>query len=748
MLKKRRRLILRIFLLCLVACDWEESNLINRVFLNDTATYTNVEFEPSKVNYIYGGNGTGKTTLTKVIANRNAYPCCTLDISEEKLDHCVYNRDFIKEHFSQSSSVQGIFTLGKDTKEAQEYIKQRKVEHDQLTQNIKGNQEKNKELVGKIENETAEFEKQTWAIKKKYEEPFKVAFEGFMGSMKAYSKKCLTEKTSTFELLDYENLLERKNILFDRNSVRYEQLFNISFDEVIDFEKSIILSIPIIGKEDTQVGELINKLQNSDWVNSGRKYLAVIDSKCPFCQQPINEAIKKTIEDFFDESYDEQCTFLKQFKAEYESRVGRLFATLRLLREKEIKIIDLSVIDEKINILEERHKVNLMRIENKIVSPSNIEGLEILSDVLEEINDIIKAFNEIIDKNNQLIDNLEAEKNKLKKEIWRFVVEELKCNTSAFESKISGYNKGIENIQKVIAEKIKEAERLDHKIKTKEAEVTSTEHTKNEINKILMNFGFTGFIIEDAEGGGSYKIVRADGCNVEKTLSEGEYTFITFLYFYQMIKGSIDPTGITRNKIIVIDDPISSLDSNVLFIVSHLVKDIVNDCNENRNGIKQVFVLTHNIYFHKEVTFRGNRDHPRQYEKFWIVKKINNRSFFEEYVENPIQTTYEMLWREMDDLVNVNKITIFNTLRRILEYYFNIIGGLDYEKCIHSFDGEDKLVCRALVSWINDGSHFVNDDMIMYVEPESIEKYLNVFKLIFDKMGHLNHYNMMMKIES
>ena len=38
--------------------------------------------------------------------------------------------------------------------------------------------------------------------------------------------------------------------------------------------------------------------------------------------------------------------------------------------------------------------------------------------------------------------------------------------------------------------------------------------------------------------------------------------------------------------------------------------------------------------------------------------------------------------------------------------------------------------------------------MMMYVEPESIEKYLEVFRLIFDNMGHLNHYNMMMKIEN
>lgn len=59
----------------------------------------------------------------------------------------------------------------------------------------------------------------------------------------------------------------------------------------------------------------------------------------------------------------------------------------------------------------------------------------------------------------------------------------------------------------------------------------------------------------------------------ETTLSEGEITFITFLYFLQLTKGSIDKDSISEDRILVIDDPVSSLDSNILFIVSSLLKD-------------------------------------------------------------------------------------------------------------------------------------------------------------------------------
>lgn len=722
--------------------------MISKIFLDKIATYNSVEFAPSKVNYIYGGNGSGKTTISKVIANKTNYPNCIVEIEDDALDKCVYNCDFVKEHFSQSSSVKGIFTLGKDTKDAQEYIEKKKTELDELTQNIKGNKENIKKLEGNIQTEIDIFEKQAWAVKKKYEEPFRKAYVGYMASMKAFSMKCLNEKANTFELIDFEKLVERRRVLFDKSSERYEQLSNITTHRIAELEKSNILSIPVIGKEDAQIGELINKLQNSDWVNNGRQYMTDSVSKCPFCQQPITDDIKQNIEDFFDESYEKQCNLIKQFKTDYESCVKSILTALETLTQKEIKIIDLSVLDEKIEILEEKSKLNVMKIDRKLTSPTNVEELEIMTDVLTDINSVIVSFQDKIKNNNQLLDNIEAEKNKLKNEIWRFTFEELKPVITEYEKKVSGYNKGINSIRKIITEKNTECTKLDQEIKAKEAEMTSTEHTKNEINTILKKFGFAGFTIDDADTKGSYKIVRPDGCCVEETLSEGEYTFITFLYFYQMIKGSIDPTGITRDKIIVIDDPISSLDSNVLFIVSHLVKDIVSDCNNNKNNIKQVFVLTHNIYFHKEVTFRGARENLKQHEKFWIVKKFDESSSIDEYAENPIQTTYEMLWRELYNLDKVNKATIFNTLRRILEYYFNIIGGLDYEKCIHSFDGEDKLLCRALVSWINDGSHFVNDDMMMYVEPEGIEKYLSVFKLIFYNMGHLNHYNMMMKIEN
>ena len=399
--------------------------------------------------------------------------------------------------------------------------------------------------------------------------------------------------------------------------------------------------------------------------------------------------------------------------------------------------------------LKELYKNNLTQLEEKIKSPSIPIELETLDTIFTKIKSIVEAYRTVITKNNDTFSNIGTEKTRLKGEIWKFIVNELDIELKAYTTAVDGTGKAKKSISDSI--KLKEIERIafEKQVKEKETEITGITHTVTEINKILSLFGFTNFSLSEASEKGFYKVVREDLSEVKETLSEGEYTFITFLYFFQLLKGSIEDSGILKDKVVVFDDPISSLDSNVLFVVSNLIKEVIQDCRQGKNGIKQVFVLTHNIYFHKEVTFRGGRDKGKwREETFWIVRKLGNKSNIIKHESNPIQTTYELLWRELDILEEINKATIFNTLRRILEYYFNIIGGLDYEKCINEFDGEEKIICKSLVSWINDGSHFINDDLVVYVEPESIEKYMTVFKSIFEKMEHLSHYNMMMRFNN
>jgi wobble nucleotide-excising tRNase len=162
--------------------------------------------------------------------------------------------------------------------------------------------------------------------------------------------------------------------------------------------------------------------------------------------------------------------------------------------------------------------------------------------------------------------------------------------------------------------------------------------------------------------------------------------------------------------------------------------------------IKQIFVLTHNVYFHKEVTFnprRRNNEAMSSEETFWIVRKSGLESKLEKHNHNPIKTSYELLWAEVRKAERSN-LTIQNSLRRILENYFKILGGIDPDAICGMFNGKDKVICRSLFSWVNDGSHYAHDDLYISIDDSAVDTYLRVFRAIFEKSGHLPHYKMMM----
>jgi len=262
---------------------------------------------------------------------------------------------------------------------------------------------------------------------------------------------------------------------------------------------------------------------------------------------------------------------------------------------------------------------------------------------------------------------------------------------------------------------------------------------------------FDSFSIADAGDGKHYKLVRADGSDAKKTLSEGEKTFVVFLYFYHLIKGSFSETGITKDRIVVFDDPVSSLDSDVLFIVSSLIREVCENCRNGLEHIKQVFVLTHNVYFHKEVTYNRNRnpDMCLNEESFWIVRKGVPHSQCDRHQCNPIKTSYQLLWsevREAEKAVHTGVLVsphIENTLRRILEHYFKILGSVDYKNLCDKFDGPDKVMCNSLFSWVNAGSHSALDDAHITPSDAMVKNALRVFKEIFEKSGNPGHYEMM-----
>ncbi len=128
------------------------------------------------------------------------------------------------------------------------------------------------------------------------------------------------------------------------------------------------------------------------------------------------------------------------------------------------------------------------------------------------------------------------------------------------------------------------------KVKEWQTQTVNTQKAIDNINDLLLKNNFSGFKIEKKESENNitkYYILREEETienHVFKTLSEGEKNFIAFLYFYQLCLGTNDSDNSTKKKIILIDDPVSSMDSQVLFFVSTLIRRLIAKKEKERTN--------------------------------------------------------------------------------------------------------------------------------------------------------------------
>ena len=100
--------------------------MINSITIRNVATYDNEGIQINnlkKVNFIYGANGTGKTTISNYLASDikikedDRYKECSIEWrNDTPIKTLVYNRKFRELNFGQEK-LKGIFTLGQATTE-------------------------------------------------------------------------------------------------------------------------------------------------------------------------------------------------------------------------------------------------------------------------------------------------------------------------------------------------------------------------------------------------------------------------------------------------------------------------------------------------------------------------------------------------------------------------------------------------------------------------------------------------------
>lgn len=730
--------------------------MIESIHIAKVATYGSapeIMDELSQFNYVFGSNGTGKTTISKIIDNESVFPSCKVNWqSGTKIETLVYNEDFVKKNFDQSAELKGVFTLGEKSVDTLKKIAGAKKEHDELitkietlTLSLEG-----KDGTGGKKGELAELEKglqvKCWAQKQKHDAKLKGAFEGYRNSAERFKDKILQEfKNNSASLLPLSDLEKKAETVFGPAPIVEKMVPAVDAKTLIAHENKPVLKKRVIGKEDVDIAAMIKKLDNSDWVRQGRAFYDANKRICPFCQQSTTEEFTQSLNEYFDETFETDSKAINDLVANYKTDSDRIQQEIDSIIATPSKFLEVTKVEAEKRLLDSRLTVNEQRLTAKKKEPSQIVELESISNVVTTIKELIDDANARTTEHNKMVKNLSQEQKDLTAQAWKYLLEkELKIDIATYNKKKDGLDKAITSLADQIKTAKKDRTTKEGRIRELEKQTASVQPTIDDINTILSAFGFQGFSLAKADDGTSYKLVRADGSDAKETLSEGERSFVTFLYFYHLLKGSQSESGMTADRVVVFDDPVSSLDSEVLFVVSSLIKGLFDEVRDRTGHIKQVFVLTHNVYFHREITFNPRRTNEAMNEEtFWVVRKSGMDSKLKKHNSNPIKTSYELLWAEVRKPDRSN-LTIQNTLRRIIENYFKILGGVDLDDICDKFEGQDKLICRSLFSWVNAGSHFAYDDLYVSTDGTSIDTYLKVFRAIFDKTDHLAHYRMMM----
>jgi wobble nucleotide-excising tRNase len=470
----------------------------------------------------------------------------------------------------------------------------------------------------------------------------------------------------------------------------------------------------------------------------------VNDGKCPFCQQSTTEAFAQSLYDYFDETFVVDSKAIDDLATDYATDAARLQQALAAVIAAPSKFLDVEKLKTEKELLDTKITLNNQRLVGKKKEASRVVELESVGNIVKTIKGLIDDANTQVAAYNKMVANLASECTTLTAQVWKFVLEELKTDIASFKTAKDALDKAIAAMTAQISAAMMDKEKKIAEIRELEKQTTSVQPTIDGINQLLAAFGFQGFKLAKGASGTSYKLMRSDGTDAKTTLSEGEKAFVTFLYFYHLLKGSESNSGMTTDRIVVFDDPVSSLDSDILFIVASLIKGLFEEVRNGTGHIKQIFVLTHNVYFHKEVTYNSRRkDVAMNEETFWVVRKPGLVSKIDKQPTNPIKTSYELLWAEVRKRDRSN-LGIQNTLRRILENYFKILGGIEFDQLCALFDGKERLICKSLCSWVHDGSHYAHDDFYVSIDDSAVDNYLKVFRGIFDKSGHGAHYKMMM----
>lgn len=708
---------------------------------------------------IFGLNGSGKSTISNFLYEIEKFDSCSLNV-EGSFTPIVYNQTFVEQHFVNSSMQEGVFTLSKDNADLEARIAEKSKLREKLLEiyngiNIKISQ-------AKIEKEKAtdsaidEVFKQKYIIEKTSLKPF---LEGFQRPKRKFYNQVMSQKGEAQDSI--ESLQDEYNTLTQSDKTLPIEIV-LPSPPALSIDEITILSEPIVGSESSQLTEFIAELNNQNWVKYGKdNYLVEEQKKCPFCQKDtIDDTFRSELAALFDKTYDSNVQKVEAISKSYGYAVDEYIASIK------DAFINCSLYDPSLHnitpiiaLLERAYQDNLSLIKSKIERPSiSIELVDYkeklipLMSISEEINVAIKV---IIAKAKKFKET----KNDIRDRMWDSVRYHTDSIFSLQKRLISEKDDDIEQLSADLKRVRQVGQKVANRISALRSKTSNIDETIERINVNLKSLGLTSFEIVSStvpEQKNYFVLSRGEkgtkGKEVFKSLSEGEKTLITFLYFIEKCNGSMskDSDIADKEKLIVIDDPISSLSQNYIYDIASLTHTKIM----KGNRFKKVIVLTHSLFFYQELLKlapqgKDKKGKDRFSDKYSLYR-LNKKQYTNVQLMNKgeLKNDYQSLWQIIKDVVegSAHPVVLPNVMRNIIEYYFGFVHKRDKLSDILNelAEKEPEQGHKAFYRYINRSSHSdpTNIGLMVEVDPQA---YLERFKSIFIESQDEEHYDCMME---